>query len=49
MNNFLGMKIFLDVFWGSSQNWIISRGQIYAFSGSFLKVKGQNGDIFWGC
>ena len=28
---FLGYEDFVDIFWGSSQNWTIFRGHFYAF------------------
>ena len=34
------------VFWGSSQNWAISRGHFYAFQGLFLRSMYRIGDIF---
>ena len=42
---FLGYEDFVDIFWGSSQNWTIFRGHFYLF----LKVKVQNGGYFLGC
>ena len=30
-NIFLGHEAFVDIFWGSSQNWTILRGHFYAF------------------
>ena len=38
---------FVYIFGGSSQNWTTFRGLFYAIFGSFLKVKVQNGGIFW--
>ena len=48
MNNFLGYKDFLDIFWGSSQNWASLRVISMHFR-VFFKVKVQNWDIFLGC
>ena len=31
INTFLGYEDFVDIFWGSSQNWTIFRGYFYAF------------------
>ena len=42
------MKIFVDTFLGSSQNWASLR-VISMHLGSFFKVNVQNWDIFWGC
>ena len=44
-----GVWRFCVYFLGSSQNWTIFRGHFYALCilGSFLKVKVQNGGIFW--
>ena len=52
MNNSWGiiiisMKIFVDIFWGSSYNWTIFRGHFYAFYGLFLRSRFKMGDIFW--
>ena len=57
MNIFWGYDDFVDIFWGSSQNWaslkVISMQFTFlcnlACLGSFFKVKVQNLDIFWGC
>ena len=38
----MGYENFVDIFFGSSQNWTILRGHFYCISGSFLKVKVQN-------
>ena len=46
---FLGYEDFVDIFWGSSQNWTIFRGHFYAFKGLFLRSRYRMGDIFsWG-
>ena len=34
---FLGYEDFVDIFWGSPQNWAIFRGYFYAFEGFFLR------------
>ena len=34
---FGGYEDFVDIFWGSSQNWTVFRGQFYAFYGLFLR------------
>ena len=59
MNNFFlrgggggggGHEDFVDIFWGSSQNWTIFRGHFYAFyNGLFLRATYRMGDIFLGC
>ena len=43
------MKTLWIFFWGFSQILTIFRGLFYAFLGSFLKAKVQNGGYFWGC
>ena len=48
MNIFWGYKDFVDIFWGSSQNWASLRAFL-CILGSFFKVKVQNWDIFLGC
>ena len=48
MNIFLGYEDFLDIFWGSSQNWASLRVISMQFR-VFNKVKVQNLDIFLGC
>ena len=48
MNIFLGYEDFVDIFWGSSQNWASLRVISMQFR-SFFKVKVQNLDIFFGC
>ena len=48
MNIFWGMKIFVDIFWGSSQN-LASLRVISMHFRVFFKVKVQNWDIFLGC
>ena len=48
MSIFLGYKDFVDIFWGSSQNWASLRVISMHFR-VFFKVKVQNWDIFWGC
>ena len=48
MNIFLGYEDFVDIFWGSSQNWTSLR-VIYMQFGAFFKLKVQNWDIFLGC
>ena len=48
MNIFLGYENFVDIFFGSSQNW----ASLMVISMQFrvvLKVKVQNWDISWGC
>ena len=42
-----GYEDFVDMFWGSLQNWPIFRGHFYAFQFFFLKGKVQNGGYFW--
>ena len=42
-----GYEDFVDIFWGSSQNWAIIRGHFYAFYGLFLRSRYRMGDIFW--
>ena len=44
---FWGHEDFVDIFLGSSQNWIILRGHFYAFCGLFLRSRYSIGDIFW--
>ena len=52
----LGYEDFVDIFWGSSQNWTIFRGHSYAFKvfsqglelGIFCEVA-KISNIFWGC
>ena len=44
---FLGYEDFVDIFWGSSQNWAIFRGYFYTFQGIFLKSLYRMG-IFFG-
>ena len=46
MNILLGYEDFVDIFWGSSQNWVSLR-VISMHLWSFLKVNVQNWDIFW--
>ena len=48
MNFFGGYEDFVDIFWGSSQNWVSLR-VISMRLESFFKVKVQNWDIFLGC
>ena len=45
---FGGYGDFVDIFWGSSQNWTTFWGHLLHIS-YFLKVNVQNGGIFWGC
>ena len=47
MNIFWGYEDFVDIFWGSSQNWASLRVISMQFLGSFFKVKVQNWHIFW--
>ena len=44
----LGFENFVDIFWGSSQNWTKFRGHFYAFYGLFLWPRYRMGDIFGG-
>ena len=44
---FLGYEDFVDIFWGSSQNWTIFRFDFYAFKGIFLRSIYRMG-IFFG-
>ena len=46
MNIFGGYEDFVDIFWGSSQNWASLRVISMHFR-VFFKVKVQNWDIFW--
>ena len=55
---FLRYEDFVDIFWGSSQNWTIFRGYFYASYGLFLRSLYRMGiflgvakisNIFWGC
>ena len=46
MNTFWGYEDFVDIFWGSSQNWASLRVISMHFR-VFFKVKVQNWDIFW--
>ena len=48
MNIILGYEDFVDIFWGSSQNWD-SLSVISMQLRVFFKVKVQNWDIFLGC
>ena len=48
MNICLGYEDFVDIFFGSSQNWASLRVISIQFR-VFFKVKVQNWDIFWGC
>ena len=43
---FLGYEDFMNIFWGSSQNWASLRVISMQFR-VFFKVKVQNWDIFW--
>ena len=45
MNIFWGYEDFVDIFWGSSQNWFSLRVISMQFR-VFFKVKVQNWDIF---
>ena len=55
---FLGYEDFVDIFWGSSQNWTIFSGHFYAFLGIFFPGGGGGtliflyirrlGPFFWG-
>ena len=47
MNIFLGYEDFVDIYWGSSQNWASFRVISMQFR-VFFKVKVQNWDIFLG-
>ena len=49
MNIFGGYEDFVDIFWGSSQNWVSLRVISMQFRVFFFKVKVQNWDIFFGC
>ena len=42
-----GYDDFVDIFWGSSQNWTKFWGNIYVL-GCFLKIKLQNGKYILG-
>ena len=45
---FLGYEAFVDISeGGSSQNWTLGGGSFLCILGSFLKVKVQNGNIFF--
>ena len=46
MNIFWGYEDFVDIFFGSSQNWASLRVISMQFR-VFFKVKVQNWDIFW--
>ena len=46
--HFLGYTDYVDIFLVSSQNLTTLRGHFYAFLGSFLKVKVQNGGYSFG-
>ena len=48
MNIFGGYEDFVDIFWGSSQNWASLKVISMQFR-VFFKVKTQNWDIFLGC
>ena len=48
MNIFWGYEDFVDIFWGSSQNWASLRVISMQFR-VFFKAKVQKWDIFWGC
>ena len=41
-----GYEDFVDIFGGSSQNWAIFKGHLYAFLGIFLNSRYRMGDIF---
>ena len=43
---FLGYEDFVDIFFGSPQNWPIFRSHFYAFYGLFLMARYRMGDIF---
>ena len=45
---FWGYQDFVDIFWGHHKIGLYF-GVISMILWSFLKVKVQNGDIFWGC
>ena len=47
MNIFWGYEDFVDIFFGSSQNWTIFRGHFYAFYSLFLRSRYRMRDIFW--
>ena len=49
MNIFLGYEDFVDIFLGSSQNWVSLRVISMQFRVFFFKVKVLNCDIFLGC
>ena len=49
MNIFLGYEDFVDIFWGSSQNWTSLRVFSMMHFRVFFKVKLQNWDIFLSC
>ena len=44
---FLGYEDFVDIFWGSSQNWAVFRGHFYAFM-VFSYGQGTEWGIFLG-
>ena len=44
---FFGCEDFVDIFLGSSQNWTIFRGHLYAFYGLFLSSSYRMGIFFW--
>ena len=47
MDIILGYEDFVDIFWGSSQNWASLRVISMHFRVFFFKVNVQNWDIFW--
>ena len=46
-NIFWGYEDFVDIYWGSSQNWTIFRCHFYVFKRLFLRSSYRMGDIFW--
>ena len=47
--HFFRYEDFVDIFWGSPQNWPLFRGHFYALCGLFLKPTYKMGDKFLGC
>ena len=47
MDTFLGYKDFMDIFWGSSQNWASLRVISMQFNGLFLRSRYRIGIFFW--
>ena len=44
---FLGYDDFVDILWGSSQNWTSFRGHFYAFQGLSLRSYFRMGIFLW--